>query len=246
MKKLFVVLALVLLSALAAGAEGKKVTAAADPWPPFVDPDNPTQGISLEIIRAALGTQGYEVEMQFIPWARAEAGVKEGEIDILPDTWMTEKRKEYLLYSEPYAANDVKFVKKKGDPFEYEGLESLTGKTVGIVRGYGYGDEFLNATNFKREEANEPITNVKKLVLGRFDLTLEDQIVLSNLLKKKEPKLLEEVEFTKNALSSQTLSVTCGLKNPRCNEIIGAFNKGLAEIRANGKYDEIMKSYGLK
>ena len=245
MRKIFVVMAVALLVASVASAEGKRVTAASDPWLPFTDPDNPTQGISLEIVRAALGTQGYEVDMEFMPWARAEDKVKEGEIDILPNTWTTDKRKEYLLFSDPYATNDVKFIKRKGDHFEYDGLDSLAGKTVGIVRGYGYPEEFIKSDGFKRDEATESLTNVKKLVVGRIDLTLEDRIVLIDLLKKKEPKFLEEVEFTKNALTSQTLSVTCGLKNPRCHEIIEAFNKGLAEIKANGKFDEIMKKYGL-
>jgi len=244
-RRILLALLVVILSAGFCFAETKTITAASDPWPPFMDPNSPTQGLAMEIVRAAFATQGYEVTMEFMPWARAEDKVKEGEIDILPNTWTTDKRKEYLLFSDPYATNDVKFIKRKGDPFEYDGLDSLAGKTVGIVRGYGYPEEFIKSDGFKRDEATESLTNVKKLVVGRIDLTLEDRIVLIDLLKKKEPKFLEEVEFTKNALTSQTLSVTCGLKNPRCHEIIEAFNKGLAEIKANGKFDEIMKKYGL-
>lgn len=38
----------------------------------------------------------------------------------------------------------MKFIKKVGDNFEFVGLVSLNGKKVGIVCGYGYGDEFMN------------------------------------------------------------------------------------------------------
>lgn len=245
MKK-YIALLLAVLCAFALVAQDKRITAAADPWPPFIDPDNKSQGLSMEILRAALATQGYQVDLQVIPWARAEAGVKSGSIDVLPDTWMTEDRKKDLLFSEPYAANEIRFIKKKGDPFEFTGLESLTGKTVGTVRGYGYGDAFLKAVNFKRDEGNDFVTNIRKLLAGRFPLTLEDMLVATDILKKADPKLLDGIEFTKNSLSVNKLYVTVGLKNPKGAAIIEAFNKGLVEIRANGKLAGIFAAYGLK
>jgi polar amino acid transport system substrate-binding protein len=237
-----------ILSVINCPAEEKTLVAAADPWPPFVDKNNPTDGLALEIIRAAYATQGYAVKMEYVPWARAENGVKEGKFDILPDTWMTEKRKAYLFYSEPYAFNKVKFIKAKGDPFEFNGLASLEGKTIGIVRDYGYGDEFLSATNFRREEVVNIIANIKKLTADtkRIDLTLEDEIVARSVIVMENPELLEKIEFTQNSLSENALHVTSGLENPRHKEIIDAFNKGLAEIKANGTYARTLANYCIK
>lgn len=45
----------------------KTLTAASDPWPPFVDPQHPKEGLSLEIIRAAFQTQGYTIKMEYVP-----------------------------------------------------------------------------------------------------------------------------------------------------------------------------------
>jgi len=89
---------------------GKIIVAAADPYPPFVDPSDPNEELSLAIIRAAYKIQGYTVKMEFVPWARAEAFKVEGKYDILPNTWMNEKRKQTLMYSEPYAVNNIKFI----------------------------------------------------------------------------------------------------------------------------------------
>lgn len=224
----------------------EKIIAAGDPYPPFTDPAQPKQGISLQIIRAAYASQNYDVEMRFMPWARAIEGVKNGVYDILPATWWTQERTTFLLYSEPYIKSEIKFIKRKDDPFEYTGLGSLTGKTVGIVRGYGYGDDFLEATNFNRAEVAEVIQNIKKLVLGRIDLTLEDEIVARWIIKHNAPNLLQQVDFTMNSLSSKQLLVTSGLKNPRHKAIIEAFNKGLAVIKANGTYEKILRENGLK
>ncbi|SCK18475.1 ABC transporter substrate-binding protein [Vogesella sp. LIG4] len=216
------------------------ITAVADPYPPFVDATQPKQGISLQIVRAAYATQGYDIEMHFVPWARAINAVKDGEYDILPNAWWTQERTAFLLYSAPYLKSEIKFIKRKGDPFEYRGLESLNGKTVGIVRGYGYGDAFLKATNFTRPEVATVMQNIKKLLLGRIDLTLEDEIVVRSIIKHDAPELQQLIEFTQNPLSIQELHVTSGLKNPRHQAIVDAFNKGLAIIKANGTYDKIL------
>jgi len=117
---------------------------------------------------------------------------------------------------------------------------------VGIIKDYGYGDDFMNNPDFKRDPVPDFVTNVKKLVAERIDLTLEDEIVGKSALAAADPALLDQIEFTQNALSENWLHVTSGLKNPRCQEIIDAFNKGLAEIKANGTFDEIFARYGLK
>lgn len=247
MRSCLIIGAALLLTATAWAGE-KTLTAASDPWPPFVDPSSPTQGLSLEIVRAAMKTQGYEVTIEFVPWARAEAGLKEGKYDLIPNTWKTEKRTTYLHYSEPYAANQIKFIKLKGDPFEFTGLESLAGKVIGTVRGYGYGDQFLSATNFERDEVVDVLNSIRKLtaVNRRIDLTLEDEIVARHTIAKADPGLLEKIEFTRNSLSENTLHVTSGLVNPKHQEIIAAFNKGLAEIRTNGTYGRIFAAYGIQ
>jgi polar amino acid transport system substrate-binding protein len=224
---------------------GETIVAAGDPWPPFVDPDSPDLGIAIEITRAAYKTQGYEIEMKFVPWARAIDGVKEANYDVLLSTWHTNERAKFLLYSDAYLENRIKFIKRKGNDFEFDGLKSLTGKNVGVVRGYGYGDAFLNASNFNRPEGKDVVTNIKKLVAKRIDFTLEDEIVARAMLKKQAPNLLNEIEFTENALSTNSVHVTSGLKNSRHKEFINAFNKGFKVIKSNGTLASILKKYGF-
>lgn len=223
----------------------EKVIAAGDPWPPFLDPDSSGNGLVFEIADLAFKTQGYKLEMEFVPWARAIRGVKEANYDVLLATWYTEERNGYLRYSEPYLENEIKFIQRLEDNFEYQGLASLTGKNVGIVRDYGYGDEFLNATNFKRAEANNLLQNVKKLVSGRIDLTLEDEIVSRAILKSRAPHMLQKIKFTKNSFSKKSLFLTSGRKNSRSKKLVEVFNRGIKEIKGNGGFDEIMKRYGF-
>ena len=240
-----VVFGVLFLSAGICYGADKNVTSAANPWPPFVDPDAPSQGLAIEIIKAAFAEQGYTFTHKFMPWARAVNEVKTGKIDILPDTWYTEERSTYLKFSNAYASNKIKFIKKSKDPFEYNGINSLNGKKVGVILEFGYGDEFMNATTFEREGARDLVINVKKLLKDRVDLAIEDEIVAKSILNKKVPELLKQVEFTKNSLSSNDLFVACGLANPRHEEIINAFNKGLEAIKADGTLKQIFERYGI-
>nr|WP_321502344.1 transporter substrate-binding domain-containing protein [uncultured Dethiosulfovibrio sp.] len=245
MKKVFV-LTLLLLVFVASSCWGadEVVTAVNDPWPPFTDPEKPSKGLAVEIAEAAMKTQGYRLEMSFMPWARAEEGVKKGTYDFLLCTWMTEERKSVLFYSEPYSENRLAFVKPKGSDFEFRGIDSLKGLSVGVIRDYSYGDDFMNATGFKREVASDFLTNAKKLVAGRIDLTIEDEVVASSSLMGTD--LADKIAFTENALSVESLYVTSGLVNPRHKELIEAFNRGLEEIKKDGTYDLILGHYGLK
>ncbi len=223
---------------------GATITAVQDTWPPFSQKDEQNPGISVEIVIEAFKASGHTVNFKIMPWARALNEVKHGNIDVLVATWLTTERTSFLKYSEPYLENSVKFIKRKGDGFQYNGLDSLSGKMVGIIRNYGYGDEFLNSKNFKKPEANDLVTNAKKLLAKRIDLTLEDEVVAKSTLSGAGMNLTD-FAFTDNALSVNPLHITVGLVNPNHMRYIKAFNEGLAEIKENGTFERILVKYGI-
>ncbi|AYC07395.1 transporter substrate-binding domain-containing protein [Vibrio cholerae] len=226
-------------------AWAQTITAAQDPWPPFVMENAQQKGLSVDIVTAAFATQGYTVEFTIMPWSRALNDVKEGKIDILPATWFTQERTAYLTYSDNYLTNQVKFIKKAGDNFEFAGLASLNGKKVGIVRGYGYGDKFMNDPSFFRPESTDLKQNLQKLQAGRIDLAVEDELVAKSIIIEAGMNLAD-FAFTNQAISENPLHVTSGKANPRSEELVAAFNKGLAEIKANGTFDKLLADYGIK
>lgn len=240
-----VLLLLMLCLPLVTQAQELTLVAAADPYPPYVDPQAPGEGLSMEIVRAAFKTQGYSVTLKIMPWVRAEKGVAEGRYDMLVDVWRTESRVKVLLFSAPYAVSKIKFIKRKDTLFEYTGLDSLSGKRVGVIRGYGYSDAFNNAKSFTREDVPSMEFNINKLLLKRIDLTLEDEISAKGLIRKMGPEVEEQLDFTNNALATNPMYVAAGLKNPRNKEIIDAFNRGLLAIKAYGSFLAIEKRYGL-
>ncbi|OOF19914.1 MULTISPECIES: transporter substrate-binding domain-containing protein [Salinivibrio] len=243
MKKIFTVGLLFIL--MAPGVMARTLTAAQDPWPPFVTTDASMPGISVELLTEAMKTQGYDVEFKIMPWARALDSVSKGTIDLLPATWYTEARTDFLHYSDSYLTNELTFIKRAGDSFQFSDLSGLQGKTIGIIRDYGYGDAFLASDSFDKPEANNLVTNLKKLLANRIDLTLEDRVVALSVMKE-EGMDANAFAFTNKALSSKPLHVTSGKANPDGDLFINAYNKGLEAIKANGTFDKIVEKYGIK
>ena len=236
---------LVALLTLALPAKSDTITIAADTWPPFVDENHSEGGLSIQIIREALGRSGFEVEVIMVPWARALAGVQDGEYDIVYGAWYTDNRAETLAFSEPYINNEIRFIQRVGGNFDFTGLESLRGKTVATIRGYNYGDDFMGVDFFVRDPSNDLIVNIRKLVDERVDLAIEDELVARSTISTGNPALLEQLEFIDPPWSSEGLHVASGLANPRHEEIIEAFNTGLKAMREDGTFDAIIEENNL-
>ncbi len=243
--KIIVATVLLLMTVISPNSYAEKITGVTNPYLPFKGPDLPGQGIMVEIVRAAFETQGYELAIKFMPWARAISGVRASKYDVLLAVWWTEKRTETLKYSDMYLQNQIKFIKRTDDDFEYEGLESLTGKNVGVIRDYAYSEEFLNATNFKRTKTSDLLNNLRKVAAGRLDYTVEDELVARTKIAAEAPELKSELTYTKNALSTNDLHVTSALNNAKSTKLIAAFNEGLKTIKRDGTYASILAKHDM-
>ena len=65
-------------------------------WPPYTDRGLPEQGLSVDLIRTALGRAGYRVEYREVPWERALLGLMNGRYDMI-NGWPAVDRVTYSL-----------------------------------------------------------------------------------------------------------------------------------------------------
>ena len=232
-------------ASFSAFSESTLITMAADPWPPFADPDAEGEGLAIRIVRAAFESQGYEVEMKFLPWARALQSVQEGIFDIIPTIWVSREREDHYDFSDPFLINTIVVIKRATDQFEYTGLNSLAGKKIGLIRGYSYDEEFLAATNYQKVTVSYLIQSLFLLTSYRIDLVVEDLIVARMLLNRQEESLRNSISFVDNPLSQKALHIAVSKNTPRGREILDIFNTGLMEIRNNGTYNALIREYHI-
>jgi len=115
------------------------VSAVCEPWLTFTDPDSNKQGLVIELVREALLTQDFEIEVDFIPSSDGLMSLQQGQTDVLIGAWRAEERDDYLLYSdsvysavnEPLVGKDIYLATNRASP-EY--LKLITAFNTGLAQ----------------------------------------------------------------------------------------------------------------
>ena len=213
-------------------------------WPPYVDEKLPHKGLAMHIVTEAFTRAGYRTSLVSESWPRSLQGVEIGVYDVIATAWYTDERARKFTFSQPYLFNEIRFIKRKQDPFTYDGLLSLTGMTVGIVYKYAYGEEFERATNFTKVPGNHVIQNLLKLTQGQIDLTLGDERTLRHELKEYLSTSMASLEFLPKPLATKGLYVAVSKTNPDHDRIAAAFDKAIVEMKDDGTYEAILRQHG--
>lgn len=226
-------------------AEDKAVTGVMVDWPPYFSDKVAEGGIAADIVRQGLQQAGYKLDHQLVPWSQAMKDSRSAKKDLLLGAWHTPERARDYLFSDPYMFNRVVFIKLLGDDYEYYGLSSLKGKEVGVLKGYAYNNEFLAAKNFNKSESSSLIVNLRNLLAQRVELTLADEYVARYTISKDIPSYSDQFAFSLNALGEEPLHLAISRKHPEAEQIISAFNRSLKAMRADGRYEEIIRKHNL-
>ncbi len=109
-------------------------------WAPFNFYKNGTaQGLSIDYMNLLAQKVGFQVEYISGPsWSEFLTMAKNKNIDVMLNILMSESRKEFLLFTEPYTTNPKGIVSRRETPFN--SLDELRGKIVAIPEGFWYHD----------------------------------------------------------------------------------------------------------
>jgi polar amino acid transport system substrate-binding protein len=138
-------------------------------------------------------------EIHYYPYNRMFMNLKNGE-GLAFGLSKTAGRSAYLRFSAPVYSNFVWLVMRGDARFEFNGLQDLKGKTVGVIAGSTYGDEFDHAKiSLFRVEDDPPnlLARCKKLYLRRMDAILissdspRAELVEQHLNRRLQPHMLE-------------------------------------------------------
>ncbi|MFL1523944.1 substrate-binding periplasmic protein [Pseudomonas sp. O230] len=245
MPRLHRALALTGLLLLTQSAAAEKLRLVADSWPPFTDATLINGGLATDIVSTALARAGYASDFEQVPWARALMGVGEGRYDVLVNAWYTEERTRLGQFSGEYLLNRVRFLKRKDAPIEYNNLEQLHTYPIAVVRGYAYAPAFDEDASLQKVPVHSFAMAVRMVAADRVKLTLEDEYVARYYLARESAKVRNAVEFLPKPLSENSLHILVSLKNPHHEEIVANFDREIAEMKADGSYEQLMKQHGM-
>ena len=212
-------------------------------WSPHVGGDLAGDGPLGVITKEAFRRGGHNATIEFLPWKRALKQVEEGRKDAVIAAYSTDERRATYLFSDEVYRVDVGLVAlKSSDIKSYNTLEDLKPYHIGVSRGYANAPEFDAADFLKKDVARSVNLNIKKLFLNRLDMIVGEFDVIRHEMKL-EDLCVCDVEFVDPPLDSQGLYTMISRLIDDGPEITRDFNRGLAEMKAEGRIDEILRNY---
>jgi polar amino acid transport system substrate-binding protein len=228
------------------------ITLRADEWCPYncaEDSDRPGYGV--EIAKEIFAKAGHTVEYKTMAWPRALQECRTGQVVGVVGAARTEVP-DFVFPAQAIAVADTTFVVKKGAAWKYDGPASLEKVKLGGVLGYSYdgavGDYMrTNAKNAERVDLvggdNALEMNLKKLMAGRIDVTVDAKPVLSYKLMKLG--LTDKVEFV-GSIDPTENYIAFSPANPKAKEYAAILDRGITELRASGRLKQILDRYGVQ
>ena len=226
----------------ASSARGKKYVIATDTvFAPFefTDESGAFVGIDVDLLDAIAKDQGFEYELQSLGFDAALVAVQSGQADgVIAGMSITDERKETFDFSDAYYDADVTMAVAAGSSIA--SYDDLNGKKVAVktaTNGSDYAKSIADQYGFDIVEFKDSPTMYQDVITGNTVACFEDYPVMAYNIKQGAG--MEMPEGTTAAGSSYGFAVQKGQNA----ELLEMFNKGLADIKANGTYQEIVDKY---
>jgi len=193
------------------------------------------------MVLKSLEASGHSVKFHFVPWPRNEMEVQSG-VALATFPWSRTDAFEATCHiPEPLGFHRMVFFyrKDKLHDWNFTDLEGLKRLRVGGSRGYAYVEMFEKA-GVRADYAQDVEKSFAKLMLDRVDVVPESEAVGWAVLEKKHLKDFDRVAIARTPLYVQSLHLMISRTHPEGSEFLEAFERGLAIIKSDGRYEEIL------
>lgn len=239
MKALLVGYGLALLALWHGTASAQIVIAVDAADPPFMYEDNGrAAGIYPALIAEAYRRMGVEASLTAVPWKRALEDIDNG-LSGIGGLYKTTGRLEKYDYSGKLFDELLELYVLKGHGFPFTSIDSLKGHTIGVIRGWSYGDAFDEARRnglFTTEEASGDAQNFAVLDAGHIDGIIAIREAATTFIARGH--LDGRVEALPQPLSRLPTYVAFNKSSGKRDEL-QRFDAAIAEMRADGSFARI-------
>ena len=226
-----------------AGSDKTWVIATDTVFKPFeyTDASGNFVGIDVDIVAAIAEDQGFKYEMKSLGWDSAIAACQAGQADgMIAGASITQERKDsgWLFSDGYYTATQTMTVAANSDITGFDGLQ---GKTVAVktgTQGAAYAESLKDQYGFQITYFEDSPTMYQAVIGGQCVACFEDTPIMAATIKENGVPM-QIVEGSENEGSPYGFAIF----NAEKQGLVDMFNAGLANIKANGKYDEILAKY---
>lgn len=219
--------------------DGKKVLIATESsFKPFSYLDNTGNlvGFEIDLANALCTEMKADCDIVAQDWDSLIPSLQANKSDaIMAGMSITPERLEVVDFSDAYFDNTLILVGKKGDNIT---INDLAGKTVGVQQATVSGEYLAKHQPNATVKAYDKQDNVHlDLSAGRIDYMLADFVPASDWLKTDAGANFE--------IKGEPIDINdkVGIAVRKDDVLKGEFNTALANLKASGKYDELVAKY---
>lgn len=203
-------------------------------WCPYACEKEPSKkGIVHDYIEHLVAQQNRNLELVFLPWARAVQEVNNGNNHGLL-TAVPAEAPNLLFTRQPLMAYQMCFYGLADATWRYKGHTSLSSTIFGVMANYGYGeplDSFVSNyrnTNVVKLAGSDGLERlVAMLEKGRLDSFVADSHVIDWHLKQRQKAPFQSL----GCLSQNPFYLALSPKLPWAAEFLASLDKALADTK---------------
>ncbi len=207
----------------------------------YTDDSGNFVGIDMDILAAVAEDQGFSYEVQVLGWDASIAACQAGQADgMIAGASITDERKEsgWIFSDGYYDANQSMAVEASSD---ITGFDGLKGKSVAVKTGTmsaAYAESLAGEYGFTVTYFEDSPTMYQAVVGGQVAACFDDTPIMASNIKDTGIAM-KILEGTGNDPAAYGFAIF----NADNQTLVDMFNAGLANIKASGKYDEILSKY---
>lgn len=211
-------------------------------YPPFEFKEGGEyKGIDIDLINAIAESQGFEIELKPMDFGGIIPALQAGQLDVaIAGMSITDKRKKVVDFSDPYFDAGLSLVVSESNS-EIKTVDDLKGKTVAVKKGTTGADYAVKNKDklgiAKITQFDDSPSMFQEVANGNADVLIEDYPVIAYAIKQKDLGL----KIVGDRLNGDQYGIAV-LKGEN-QDLLEKINKGLAELKENGKYQEILDTY---
>jgi glutamine transport system substrate-binding protein len=210
-------------------------------YPPFEFKEGDEyKGIDIELINAIAKNQGFEIELSPMDFGGIIPAMQANQLDVaIAGMSITDDRKKIVDFSTPYFDAGLIVVVKE-DNSTIKSVDDLKGKKVAVKKGTTgatYAVDNAEKLGIEVVQFNDSPAMFQEVSNGNADALIEDYPVISYAIAQKDLGL----KLVGDRLNGDQYGIAV-LKGKN-KELLEKINNGLAELKKDGTYDEILKTY---
>ncbi|SFE78818.1 amino acid ABC transporter substrate-binding protein, PAAT family [Bacillus sp. OV194] len=249
MKKLSIFGLVMILSLLLAACGGDKEDAknkvykvgVDTTYPPFEYEENGKQkGIDIDLITEIAKKEGFKIKLEPMNFKGIIPALQADELDIaIAGMSITDERKKVVDFSDPYFKAGLTLVVAKNNN-NITSQDDVKGKTIAVKKGTTgaqFAEKLAKKKNAKVVQFNDSPSMFQEVSNGNADVLIEDYPVVAYAIAQKDLGL----KIVGDRLNGDNYGIAV-LKGEN-EDVLKKINKGLADLKKSGKYDEIVKKY---